>query len=103
MRAAVNRLVAAGRERPRADRPIGDLARDHRDGAVVKPHGDTPDGDRLKSSLFETPIPPSRHHGVCDRDHGINWPSLAVALATRSPGNIHSVMAGRLPRAAGAA
>jgi RNA-directed DNA polymerase len=29
---------AHGRERPRADRPIGDMARDHRAGAEVEPH-----------------------------------------------------------------
>src|ERR1700676_4515997 len=29
---------AHGRERPRADRPIGDLARDHTDGEEVEPH-----------------------------------------------------------------
>ena len=39
---------AHGRERPRVDRPIRELARDHRDGAEVKPHA-TRMGELLRS------------------------------------------------------
>ena len=50
---------AHGRERPRADRPIGDLARDHRDGAEVKPHA-TRMGELLRSGRRHQSVPGDR-------------------------------------------
>ena len=44
---SIKRMV----ETSRADRPIGDLARDHRNGAEVKPHA-TRMGERLRSGLL---------------------------------------------------
>ena len=50
---------AHGRKRPRTDRPIGDLARDHRDGAEVKPHA-TRMGELLRSRHRHQSVPGDR-------------------------------------------
>ena len=55
---------AYGRKHPRAYRPIGDLARDHRDGAEVEPHAARM-GELLRSRRRHQSVPGDRQLHRC--------------------------------------